>query len=161
MSTNDDAKRPSAVDLLRPAVRAMPGYTPGEQISDLVKLNTNEGAFPPSPRVMATVAAIADETLRLYPDPVSLRLRAAAATRFGVGVDQILAGNGSDDCLTILYRGFLDAGDRIACPWPTYGLYDTLATLQGAELAREDDHPRQPEQPVGHAGSGRRAAPCV
>ena len=56
MSTNDDAKRPSAVDLLRPAVRAMPGYTPGEQISDLVKLNTNEGAFPPSPRVMATLA---------------------------------------------------------------------------------------------------------
>jgi histidinol-phosphate aminotransferase len=144
MSTNhgakdgasDEAKRPSAVDLLRPAVRAMPGYTPGEQISDLVKLNTNEGAFPPSPRVMATLAAIADDTLRLYPDPVSARLRAAAAARFGVGADQILAGNGSDDCLTILYRGFLDAGDRIACPWPTYGLYDTLASLQGAELTR-------------------------
>src|SRR6478609_1749641 len=136
MSTNDDAKRPSAVDLLRPAVRAMPGYTPGEQISDLVKLNTNEGAFPPSPRVMAALAAIADESLRLYPDPVSARLRAAAAARFGVGADQVLAGNGSDDCLTILYRGFLDAGDRIACPWPTYGLYDTLASLQGADLTR-------------------------
>src|SRR5262252_1723292 len=144
MSTNhgakngasDDAKRPTAVDLLRPAVRAMPGYTPGEQISDLVKLNTNEGAFPPSPRVMATLAAIADDTLRLYPDPVSARLRAAAGARFGVGADQILAGNGSDDCLTILYRGFLEAGERIACPWPTYGLYDTLAALQGAELVR-------------------------
>jgi len=136
MSTNDDAKRPSAVDLLRAAVRAMPGYTPGEQISDLVKLNTNEGAFPPSPRVMATLAAIADETLRLYPDPVSLRLRATAGARFGVTADQILAGNGSDDCLTILYRGFLDPGDKIACPWPTYGLYDTLASLQGAELVR-------------------------
>ena len=136
MSTNDDAKRAAAVDLLRSAVRAMPGYTPGEQIGDLVKLNTNEGAFPPSPRVMATLAAIADESLRLYPDPVSLRLRAAAATRFGVAADQILAGNGSDDCLTILYRGFLDAGDKIACPWPTYGLYDTLAALQGATLVR-------------------------
>jgi len=136
MSTNDDAKRPSAVDLLRPAVRAMPGYTPGEQISDLVKLNTNEGAFPPSPRVMAALAGIADETLRLYPDPVSTRLRATAAARFGVAADQVLAGNGSDDCLTILYRGFLDAGDKIACPWPTYGLYDTLAALQGVELAR-------------------------
>jgi len=144
MSTNhgakdgahDDAKRPAAIDLLRPAVRAMPGYTPGEQISDLVKLNTNEGAFPPSPRVMATLAAIAEDTVRLYPDPVSARLRAAAAARFGVSADQILAGNGSDDCLTILYRGFLDAGDRIACPWPTYGLYDTLASLQGAELTR-------------------------
>src|SRR4051812_39352369 len=135
MSTNDDAKRPSAVDLLRPAVRAMPGYTPGEQISDLVKLNTNEGAFPPSPRVMAALAAITDETLRLYPDPVGARLRAAAATRFGVTADQILAGNGSDDCLTILYRTFLDPGDKVACPWPTYGLYDTLASIQGAKLA--------------------------
>src|SRR5437762_11647959 len=125
MSTNreaseDDAKRRAALDLLRPAVRAMAGYTPGEQISDLTKLNTNEGAFPPSPRVMAALAAIADDTLRLYPDPVSARLRAAAAVRFGVGADQILAGNGSDDCLTILYRGFLDAGERIVCPWPTY-----------------------------------------
>src|SRR5690349_17420423 len=136
MSTNDDARRRAPLDLLRPAVRAMPGYSPGEQISDLVKLNTNEGAFPPSPRVMAVLAAIADDTLRLYPDPVSARLRAAAAARFGVGADQILAGNGSDDCLTILYRGFLDPGERIACPWPTYGLYDTLATLQGAELVR-------------------------
>ena len=136
MSTNDDVKRPAAVDLLRSAVRAMPGYTPGEQIGDLVKLNTNEGAFPPSPRVMATLAAIADESLRLYPDPVSLRLRTAAAVRFGVGPDQILAGNGSDDCLTILYRGFLDPGEKLACPWPTYGLYDTLAALQGATLAR-------------------------
>jgi histidinol-phosphate aminotransferase len=136
MSTHDDAKRPSALDLLRPAIRAMPGYTPGEQISDLVKLNTNEGAFPPSPRVMAALAAIADETLRLYPDPLSARLRATAAARFGVTADQILAGNGSDDCLTILYRGFLEAGDKIACPWPTYGLYDTLASLQGAELVR-------------------------
>jgi histidinol-phosphate aminotransferase len=136
MSTNDDAKRPSAVDLLRPAVRAMPGYTPGEQISDLVKLNTNEGAFPPSPRVMVAVAGITDETLRLYPDPVAARLRAAAAARFGVTADQILAGNGSDDCLTILYRAFLEPGDKIACPWPTYGLYDTLASLQGAELTR-------------------------
>jgi histidinol-phosphate aminotransferase len=136
MSTNDDPKRPTALDLLRPSVRAMPGYTPGEQISDLVKLNTNEGAFPPSPRVMATLAAIADDTLRLYPDPVSARLRAAAAARFGVSADQILAGNGSDDCLTILYRGFLEPGERIACPWPTYGLYDTLAALQGAALVR-------------------------
>jgi len=136
MSTNDDAKRPSAVDLLRPAIRAMPGYTPGEQISDLVKLNTNEGAFPPSPRVMAALAAISDETLRLYPDPVCARLRATAAARYGVTADQILAGNGSDDCLTILYRAFLEVGDKIACPWPTYGLYDTLSSLQGADLVR-------------------------
>jgi histidinol-phosphate aminotransferase len=128
--------RKSPLDLLRPAVRAMPGYTPGEQIADLTKLNTNEGAFPPSPRVRAALGAIADESLRLYPDPTSSGLRAVAAARYGVAPEEILAGNGSDDCLTILYRGFLDAGDRVACPWPTYGLYSTLAALQGAELVR-------------------------
>jgi histidinol-phosphate aminotransferase len=121
--------------LVRPAIRAMQGYVPGEQVATAVKLNTNEGAYPPSPRVMATLAAIADESLRLYPDPVSRRLREAAAARYGVSADQVLAGNGSDDCLTILYRTFLDDGDRVACPWPTYGLYDTLASIQGAVLA--------------------------
>jgi histidinol-phosphate aminotransferase len=137
MSDNPDPqKRKSPLDLLRPAVRDMPGYTPGEQVTDLTKLNTNEGAFGPSPRVMATLRAIADESLRLYPDPSSSKLRAAAAARFGVAPEDVLAGNGSDDCLTILYRAFLDAGERVACPWPTYGLYDTLATLQGAKLVR-------------------------
>jgi histidinol-phosphate aminotransferase len=113
----------------------MQGYVPGEQVATAVKLNTNEGAYPPSPRVMATLAAIADESLRLYPDPVSRGLREAAAARYGVSANQVLAGNGSDDCLTILYRTFLDAGDRVACPSPTYGLYDTLASIQGAVLA--------------------------
>ncbi|MES1209615.1 MAG: histidinol-phosphate transaminase [Pseudomonadota bacterium] len=127
---------PDPLQLLRPAIRAMPAYTPGEQIADLTKLNTNEGAHPPSPRVMAALAAIAGDALRLYPDPVSRKLRQTAAARFGVTAGQVLAGNGSDDCLTILYRAFLDPGQRVACPWPTYGLYDTLASLQGAELVR-------------------------
>jgi histidinol-phosphate aminotransferase len=125
---------PQALARLRPAVRAMQGYVPGEQVADAVKLNTNEGAYPPSPRVMATLAAIADESLRLYPDPSSRRLREAAAARYGVAPDEVIAGNGSDDCLTILYRAFLDPGDRVACPWPTYGLYDTLASIQGVTL---------------------------
>jgi histidinol-phosphate aminotransferase len=129
-----EAEATRAIALVRPAIRAMAGYVPGEQVSDAIKLNTNEGAYPPSPRVMAALAAIADESLRLYPDPSSLRLREAAAARTGVEPDQIVAGNGSDDCLTILYRAFLDPGDRVACPHPTYGLYDTLASIQGAAL---------------------------
>ena len=133
--------RKSPLDLLRPAVRAMPGYTPGEQIPDAIKLNTNEGAFPPSPRVMATLAAISDDNVRLYPDPFSSRLREAAARRFGVAPENVLAGNGSDDCLTILYRGFLEPGERVACPWPTYGLYDTLASIQGAHAQVVDYEP--------------------
>ncbi len=112
----------------------MRGYTPGEQVADAIKLNTNEGAYPPSPRVMETLGGIADESVRLYPDPTARRLREAAAARYGVTPAQVLAGNGSDDCLTILYRTFLDVGNRVACPWPTYGLYEQLAAIQGAKL---------------------------
>jgi histidinol-phosphate aminotransferase len=130
-----DAKRASvALSLVRPAIRAMRGYTPGEQRPDAIKLNTNEGAFPPSPAVLKALGAVAEDALRLYPDPMSRRLGEAAAARFGVEAEQVLAGNGSDDCLTILYRTFLDAGDRVVCPWPTYGLYQQLAELQGAKL---------------------------
>jgi histidinol-phosphate aminotransferase len=125
-----------ALALVRPAIRAMRGYAPGEQISDAIKLNTNEGAYPPSPRVMAALAGVADDSVRLYPDPVARRLREAAAARYGVTPAEVLAGNGSDDCLTILYRTFLDPGERVACPWPTYGLYEQLAAIQGAKLVR-------------------------
>jgi histidinol-phosphate aminotransferase len=127
-----DAK--GALSLVRPAIRAMRGYTPGEQRPDAIKLNTNEGAYPPAPGVMKVLAGIAEDSLRLYPDPTSRRLREAAAARFGVEPEQVLAGNGSDDCLTILYRTFLDVGERVACPWPTYGLYQQLAEIQGAKL---------------------------
>ena len=123
-----------ALALVRPAIRALRGYTPGEQIPDAIKLNTNEGAYPPSPRVMAALAGIAEDAVRLYPDPSARRLRETAAARYGVTPQQVLAGNGSDDCLTVLFRTFLDAGERVACPWPTYGLYEQLAAIQGAKL---------------------------
>src|SRR5881394_4156038 len=106
MASADDSLPPpsaQAADPLahvRPAIRALTGYTPGEQHVGFTKLNTNESAIGPSPRVLAVLAGIADESLRLYPDPVSRHLRQVAAARFGVGADQILAGNGSDDCLT-------------------------------------------------------------
>ena len=138
---NDDAAtgkgpRGDVLDYVRPGIRAASGYTPGEQHPGFTKLNTNESAVGPSPNVLAVLAAIADESLRLYPDPTAVALRQAAAERFGVTPEQILAGNGSDDCLTILYRTFLDPGDRVAFAWPSYGLYDTLAGLQGAEVTR-------------------------
>jgi histidinol-phosphate aminotransferase len=135
---------PAAIALrqLRPEVRAMTGYTPGEQVRDCIKLNTNECPWGPSPAVMQALAGIADESLRLYPDPVSRRLREAAASAYDVSPEQVLAGNGSDDCLTIIYRAFLQSGERIVCPWPTYGLYDTLASLQGATIEHVDFVPR-------------------
>jgi len=128
----------------------MAGYTPGEQVRDCVKLNTNECAWGPSPAVRAVLAADPDETLRLYPDPLAKRLREAAASVFDVEPDQVMAGNGSDDCLTVIYRAFLRPRDRVAAPWPTYGLYDTLATLQGVEMVHVDW--RRDPAPAGCAG---------
>ncbi len=136
--TATPATSTNALRHLRSDVRAMHGYTPGEQVTDCIKLNTNESAWPPSPRVMAALRNVTEDQSRLYPDPVFKRLRQAAASRYGVSPDQVLAGNGSDDCLTIIYRAFLGPNDRCACPWPTYGLCDTLATLQGVTIEHAD-----------------------
>ncbi len=132
------ASASSALRHLRREVLAMQGYTPGEQVSDCVKLNTNECPYPPAPGVLTTLNDIGAERLRLYPNPVSQKLRDVAAATFGVSAEQVLAGNGSDDCLTVIFRAFLRAGERVAVPWPTYGLYDTLATLQDVEIVHVD-----------------------
>ncbi|MFO0692214.1 MAG: histidinol-phosphate transaminase [Polyangiales bacterium] len=122
------------LSFVRPGIRAMEGYTPGEQVKDCIKLNTNEPAWPASPSVQAALEHYAAGTLRVYPSPRADALRAKAAEVFGVTPDMVLAGNGSDDVLTVLVRGFVDAGESIAVPYPTYGLYDTLASLQGARM---------------------------
>jgi len=123
---------------LRPAVVSMKAYTPGEQINNAIKLNTNECAWGPSPEALKAVAEVTVDQLRLYPSPMADRVRAAAADVFSVSADQVLVGNGSDDCLTVIMRSFLGPGDKCACPWPTYSLYDTLATIQGVDIEHCD-----------------------
>ncbi len=117
-----------------PHVARMAGYVPGEQPRDggIIKLNTNENPYPPSPRVLEAIARGLDDRLRLYPDPVGTAFRRAAADLHGVDPDMILAGNGSDDLLTILTRSFVGPGDVLAYPSPSYILYRTLAEIQGA-----------------------------
>lgn len=118
----------------RPHIARMDGYVPGEQPRDgiYIKLNTNENAYPPSPRAIAAAAEMLGERLRLYPDPMADDLRQAAAEIHGVGAEWILAGNGSDDLLTILTRAFVGPGDALVYPMPSYVLYRTLAELQHA-----------------------------
>ena len=123
---------------LRDAVREMKAYTPGEQINNAIKLNTNECAWGPAPAVLKALASTTPDQLRLYPSPMADRVRKAASDVFAVPPEQILVGNGSDDCLTIVMRSFLGPGDKCACPWPTYSLYDTLATIQGVEIMHFD-----------------------
>ncbi len=119
----------------RSEVVAMRPYTPGEQpqTGKVIKLNTNENPYPPSPRV---VDAIHQSTSRLerYPDPLGTVFRLAAADVLGVDPDMILCGNGSDDCLTILTRAFVGTGQKLRLPYPSYILYRTLAELQAAQF---------------------------
>jgi histidinol-phosphate aminotransferase len=121
-------------------VQSLQGYVPGEQPQDrrYIKLNTNENPYPPSPHVIEAIknATVAD--LRLYPDPVARDLRRKAAEVYGALPEQIIAGNGSDDLLSMLFRACVEAGEprQVAYPVPTYSLYDTLAAIQGAEPVR-------------------------
>jgi histidinol-phosphate aminotransferase len=118
-------------------IEAMQGYVPGEHINDpdVIKLNSNENPYPPSPRVLAAVTAAAGAGLRRYPEPASDTLRAAAARVYGVDIDHVIAGNGSDELLSMLMRCFVGPGDRVAYATPTYSLYDTLVEIQGGRKA--------------------------
>jgi histidinol-phosphate aminotransferase len=120
---------------VRPNIRAMAGYTPGEQLNDpdVIKLNTNENPYPPSPRVFEAVrAALTGNHLRKYPEPSGHTFRQAAAKVLNVDPDSILVGNGSDDLLTILTRTFVPEGGVMASLTPSYSLYKSLADIQGA-----------------------------
>ncbi len=114
-------------------MRAVAPYVPGEQPAPgrrVIKLNTNENPYPPSPAVLEAIRASADASVRLYPDPEARGLRARASAVYGVPIDHILAGNGSDELLALLLRATIDPGDRVAFPVPTYSLYDTLVAVQ-------------------------------
>ena len=116
----------------RSNIEAMKGYTPGEQpkVKRLVKLNTNENPFPVSPKAMKALQEFAGD-LRRYPDPVASGVRKAAAAFVGLQEENIIAGNGSDDILTIVMRAFVGEGDKVAFPEPSYSLYPVLADIQG------------------------------
>jgi histidinol-phosphate aminotransferase len=127
-----------APKFVRPTVRQMAGYTPGEQPAPgerVVKLNTNENPFPPSPKVMQAIREIEPEMLRRYPNPTADAFRDVAAKMLNVTPDMIIAGNGSDDILAIALMTFLSPGDTLAYPDPTYSLYPVLAELDEVKIA--------------------------
>jgi histidinol-phosphate aminotransferase len=116
----------------RAVIEGMTGYTPGEQPAPgerVIKLNTNENPHPPSPRVMEAIRSIEPERLRRYPSPMADAFRTTAARVLGVTPDMVLAGNGSDEILTLVMRTFLGPGEILAMPAPTYSLYPVLAQI--------------------------------
>ncbi|MEM8864510.1 MAG: histidinol-phosphate transaminase [Planctomycetota bacterium] len=118
----------------RPNIQQMQGYVPGEQPRGrkVIKLNTNENPYPPSPKVAAAIKAAADGSLERYPDAWATAFRIQAGETLGVDPDWILCGNGSDDILTITTRAFVGQGETVRFPTPSYILYKTLAEIQGA-----------------------------
>jgi histidinol-phosphate aminotransferase len=116
--------------------RELSPYTPGEQprIPDLVKLNTNESPFGPSPRAVEAMRAAASDSLRLYPDPEAVELRQALADHHGVKREQVFVGNGSDEVLAHAFAGLLKQPRPLLCPDITYSFYPVWAQLFGITL---------------------------
>ncbi len=132
-----------STSLVRPLVRKLHGYIPGEQpkIPGLIKLNTNENPHPPSPKVLRAIKGAVDGRLRLYPNPTADRLRKQLALFHGCSPDNIIVGNGSDELLALATRVFVEPSDSkrtsqsrstIQYFTPSYSLYPVLADIAGA-----------------------------
>lgn len=120
----------------RDAIDKMEGYAPGEQprrAGGWIKLNTNENPYPPSPMAAKALNEADPAALRLYPDPECRELRKAIAGVYGLRMENVLVGNGSDDILTIATRCFVGEGETLSTLEPSYSLYPVLAAIQGAE----------------------------
>jgi histidinol-phosphate aminotransferase len=106
-------------------------YVPGEQprVQNLIKLNTNEHPYGPSPKVLAAIAAQTNDSLRLYPDPTALELRKAIAGRFGLTAAQVFVGNGSDEVLAHAFHALLKHDAPILFPDITYSFYPVYCGL--------------------------------
>ena len=116
-----------------PVARRLTPYVPGEQprLSNLVKLNTNENPYGPSPRVLEAIQAELSDTLRLYPDPNAERLKRAIADCYGVTPAQVFVGNGSDEVLAHAFHGLLQHPAPLLFPDITYSFYPVYCGLYG------------------------------
>jgi len=116
-----------------PRIAALEPYVPGEQprIANLVKLNTNENPYPPSPRAIDAIQAAAEAGLERYPDPESTVLREAIAARHGLDSRQVFAGNGSDEVLAHAFFAFFQQDAPLLLPDITYSFYRVYAQLYG------------------------------
>ncbi|WP_394561601.1 histidinol-phosphate transaminase [Aquipseudomonas alcaligenes] len=116
-----------------PFVKDLVPYVPGEQpkLAKLVKLNTNENPYGPSPKAIAAMQAELSDSLRLYPDPNSDRLKQAVADYYGVSTAQVFVGNGSDEVLAHAFHGLFQNGKPLLFPDVTYSFYPVYCGLYG------------------------------
>ncbi len=137
----------TAQQSIRPLIQRLHAYVPGEQpkIEGLIKLNTNENPYPPSPKVLAAIKKSADARLRLYPNPTAEPLREKLAKFHGCKPENIIVGNGSDELLAMAVRAFVEplpaqsslprrllARSLVQFFHPSYSLYPVLTSIHGA-----------------------------
>lgn len=115
---------------LKEELTSLEPYTPGEQpkIKDLIKLNTNENPYPPSPRVKQVLDELKKDDYRLYPDPEAADAVKACAEHFGLEEDQVILGNGSDEILAFAFMAY---GKKVYFPETSYGFYPVFADIFG------------------------------
>ena len=119
-----------------PVVQTLTPYVPGEQpqMQRLVKLNTNESPYGPSPKALAAIDAQNNEDLRLYPDPEGAALKQAIAKLHGLDPKQVFLGNGSDEVLAHVFAGLLKHNKPVHFPDITYSFYPVYCKLLGIEF---------------------------
>ncbi len=122
-------------DLIRKSVQAMSGYVPGEQPKGegVIKLNTNENPYLPSPDVQDILSMIDISVLSRYPDPVCIELRKVIAELHGCAVENVFVGNGSDEVLALCIRAFVERDGSVGYFDPSYSLYPVLADIEDVE----------------------------
>ncbi|MBE9216376.1 histidinol-phosphate transaminase [Plectonema cf. radiosum LEGE 06105] len=134
----------------RAEVDAMTGYIPGEQPkpgSKIIKLNSNENPYPPSPKVKEVLQNFDWEWLRRYPNASATDFRNAISEVLNVPADWIIVGNGSDEVLNLIIRACTDSHRKVVYPMPTYILYRTLVEMQAAQKV-EIDYPSDYKLPI-------------
>ncbi|MGD8941016.1 MAG: histidinol-phosphate transaminase [Gammaproteobacteria bacterium] len=116
-------------------VEKLTPYTPGEQpkVSNLIKLNTNENPYGPSPAVLAAISAEANDSLRLYPDPNSDRVKESVANFYSINAEQVFVGNGSDEILAHTFQALLKHERPVLFPDITYSFYPVYCGLYAIE----------------------------
>ena len=119
------------------SAKRLEAYTPGEQpkSKNVIKLNTNENPYPPSPKCAKVLASFELDKLRRYPDPVFIALREEIAKATGAKVENVFVGNGSDEVLSLAAKAFVENDEIIASLDPSYSLYKTLAAIRDVEWA--------------------------
>lgn len=138
---------------IRRSIDSLHAYVPGEQPAgqDLLKLNTNENAYPPSPKVFEALGSVSADDLRRYPHPSGRSLCEAVAALHGLQVNQVMVTNGSDEALALCTRAFCEHGGRVGYLQPSYSLYPVLsdiAELEKVEFPLNPDFSWQvPENP--------------